>query len=353
MAKEIAKLLRTEMAADVTALPMLAKLLQAYGRKGDKVLAHITPEEARRLEDEGGSGTINPHTGLPEYFDGDFMTDTSQEMGSLEPAQAAQQFPEFYPQGEVPQAGEVTTFAPSEGGVIPTYGAPPTQDFFAARGLPAGTTPLEASVPSVPLSPAMAPGMQYQTPEQIAAAAQTAAPQEKGLFEGLTEGMTPQEKRNLLLRAGLGIGGGLLSGLQGRRATKQAQQAKQEIADVGKPYQEAGKRLQEQALRGELTPAGQQQVQAAQAQLAQSIERRGGVGAQQAATQIAALRQNLLDQQYNYGLKVAQIGDSYAVNAIRTGLTQDAGVASSMKAFGGALAGFYGMQPNVQPNVQA
>ena len=49
MAKEIAKLLRTEMAADVTALPMLAKLLQAYGRKGDKVLAHITPEEAQRL----------------------------------------------------------------------------------------------------------------------------------------------------------------------------------------------------------------------------------------------------------------------------------------------------------------
>jgi methylmalonyl-CoA mutase cobalamin-binding subunit len=71
MAKEIAKLLRTEMAADVTALPMLAKLLQAYGRKGDKVLAHITPEEAQRLEDEGGSGTINPHTGLPEYFDGE------------------------------------------------------------------------------------------------------------------------------------------------------------------------------------------------------------------------------------------------------------------------------------------
>lgn len=342
MAKEIAKLLRTEMAADVTALPMLAKLLQAYGRKGDKVLAHITPEEAQRLEDEGGSGTINPHTGLPEYFDGDFMTDTSQEMGSLEPAQAAQQFPEFYPQGEVPQAGEVTTFAPSEGGVIPTYGAPPTQDFFAARGLPAGTTPLEASVPSVPLSPAIAPGMQYQTPEQIAAAAQTAPPpQEKGILDKL--GLTKEQA----LRLGLGGLSALTTGLAGQRGIKQAQQAKQEIADIGKPYREKGAELQAAALRGELTPAGQQQLQAAQAQLAQGIERRGGVGAQQAATQVAAFRQNLLDQQYNYGLKVAQIGDAYAAQAIRTGLTQDQEMVRLMSNLAGTLGSVYGGMPNV------
>jgi len=344
MAKEIAKLLRTEMAADITALPMLAKLLQAYGRKGDKVLAHITPEEAQRLEDEGGSGTINPHTGLPEYFDGDFMTDTSQEMGSFTSEAAAQQFPEYYAQGEAPQAGESTRFAPSEGGVIPTY--EPTSssyspDFFASRGLPTGTVPAMAAAPSVPLDPALSPGMQYQTPEQIAAA----APQEKGFFDDLTKGMTPQEKRNLLLRSGLGIGGGLLGAYQGRQAQKRADQAKRQLEEIGRPYQEQGRQMQAAAQRGELTPAGQQQLQAAQAQLAQGIERRGGVGAQQAATQIAALRQNLLDQQYNYGLKVAQIGDSYAAQAVKVGLTQDAGVSSSMRAFGGALAGFYGSQP--------
>jgi hypothetical protein len=342
MAKEIAKLLRTEMAADVTALPMLAKLLQSYGRKGDKMLAHITPEEARMLEDEGGSGTINPNTGLPEYYDGDFMTDTSQEMGSFTPEAAAQQFPEYYPQGEVPQAGEVTTFAPSEGGVIPTYGAPQIQDFFAARGLPAGTTPLEASAPSVPLSPAMAPGMQYQTPEQIAAAAAAApAPQEKGFLDKL--GLTKEQA----LRLGLGGLGALTTGLAGQRGIRQAEQARREIADIGKPYQETGKQLQAQALRGELTPAGQQQVQAAQAQLAQGAERRGGVGAQQAATQIQAFRQNLLDQQYNYGLKVAQIGDAYAANAIRTGLTADQEMAKLMANITGTLGATLGGIPNV------
>jgi len=86
MAKEIAKLLRTEMAADVTALPMLAKLLQSYGRKGDKMLAHITPEEAQRLEDEGGSGTINPHTGLPEYFEGEDYYNYFSDGGAIDQA---------------------------------------------------------------------------------------------------------------------------------------------------------------------------------------------------------------------------------------------------------------------------
>jgi hypothetical protein len=38
------------------------------GRYGDTMLAHITPEEARMLRARGGSGTINPQTGLPEFW---------------------------------------------------------------------------------------------------------------------------------------------------------------------------------------------------------------------------------------------------------------------------------------------
>ena len=41
----------------------LAKL----GRNGDTQLAHINPQEAQMLKAMGGSGTINPYTGLPEY----------------------------------------------------------------------------------------------------------------------------------------------------------------------------------------------------------------------------------------------------------------------------------------------
>jgi hypothetical protein len=41
--------------------------LADMGRGPDTMLAHITPSEARLLRRRGGSGTINPNTGLPEY----------------------------------------------------------------------------------------------------------------------------------------------------------------------------------------------------------------------------------------------------------------------------------------------
>lgn len=46
----------------------VASYLAAQGRNGDTMLAHITPDEARLLKSRGGSGTINPVTGLPEFF---------------------------------------------------------------------------------------------------------------------------------------------------------------------------------------------------------------------------------------------------------------------------------------------
>jgi hypothetical protein len=44
-----------------------AEELRQQGRNGDTILAHINPTEAKMLEAMGGSGTINPRTGLPEY----------------------------------------------------------------------------------------------------------------------------------------------------------------------------------------------------------------------------------------------------------------------------------------------
>ena len=48
----------------------LAQDLPKYGRGGDTIVAHINPQEAEMLKAMGGSGTINPHTGLPEYLGG-------------------------------------------------------------------------------------------------------------------------------------------------------------------------------------------------------------------------------------------------------------------------------------------
>ena len=49
-------------------LATVANQLAAKGRYGDTMLAHINPREAEVLRQMGGSGTINPHTGLPEFF---------------------------------------------------------------------------------------------------------------------------------------------------------------------------------------------------------------------------------------------------------------------------------------------
>jgi hypothetical protein len=49
----------------------LADMIRRFGRGEDKILAHITPEEAAMLKEAGGSGEINPMTGLPEFQEED------------------------------------------------------------------------------------------------------------------------------------------------------------------------------------------------------------------------------------------------------------------------------------------
>jgi hypothetical protein len=47
----------------------LARLLASMGRNGDTILAHITPKEAEMLHQTTDGGSINPTTGLPEFYD--------------------------------------------------------------------------------------------------------------------------------------------------------------------------------------------------------------------------------------------------------------------------------------------
>ena len=55
------------MSHPTTNLKKAAGILASAGRGGDTVLAHINPQEASLLKSAGGSGTINPDTGLPEF----------------------------------------------------------------------------------------------------------------------------------------------------------------------------------------------------------------------------------------------------------------------------------------------
>jgi hypothetical protein len=325
----MSKLLMKSLKAD---LPALAELIRSQGRGKDTVLAHITPKEAALLKRRGGSGTINPDTGLPEFEDygGDYVSGYDIDYGAPVPApqaeipytepvaggysgktffpdmattqtanvpfdepvsraqaqQAAAQFPELYPGGKLPAPGEVTAFKPDQ------YG--------------------EATA-------------QYQQPQP-----------QKAWYEKL--GLSPKDLTRLGLGAALTGGLAATNVARTRQAAQQSQAARGEMAAIGKPYQEAGAQLSGAAQRGELTPASQQALQAAQAQIAQGVATRGGVGATQAQTQIAALRNLMLENQYNFGLKVSQIGDSYALGAIKTGMEADRYLNQANQQFYGTLA---------------
>ena len=56
---------------DPESLKGMASLLQQYGRNGDTMLAHINPKEAMLLNNVTDGGSVNPMTGMPEFFNDD------------------------------------------------------------------------------------------------------------------------------------------------------------------------------------------------------------------------------------------------------------------------------------------
>lgn len=335
MAK-LARVLKTDVMADLD-MKGLAQLLQSLGRKGDKILAHITPKEAEKLEKEGGAGTINPATGLPEFYDGDYSAEFDyayQPTVEQETAREAGGATEYTPSGDVnygisPSVETTGVYEPATTGMTTPYTP------YAGPAAPAAAP--AASMADTLAARGAAEGVGFEGapggPELTFPTGPSKA-EEKNILEKL--GLSTKDA----LKLGMGGVGALVAGLQGRAAQKRAQEAAAQTAAIGAPYQAEGRAQMAAAQRGELTPERQQQLQAAQAQIAQGIERRGGVGAMQAATQLQFFRNQLLQDQYNYGLKVAQLGDQYAANAIKVGLTQDQAVSQAMRGLATNLGEF-------------
>ena len=64
----------------------LAKDLGKLGREGDTELAHVNTWEANLLKAHGGSGSINPATGLREYKGGGGGGSTTETTQNIDPA---------------------------------------------------------------------------------------------------------------------------------------------------------------------------------------------------------------------------------------------------------------------------
>lgn len=300
----------TSVGADVR---QIAALLQAKAPQGH-MLAYITPKEAALLKAQGGSGEPDPETGIPSF---------QEEYGGNE----------FYSVADMPQESYAGPSSEAE-----TVGLPPqvSETISAAPPPEISTFPMGSQFePTITqdVAPApIAPGLNAPVPADIqqymdiGAGRATALPdlapaQDLGLMDRAAKA-TGLSKDTL---ARLGITGvqALLGGRQAAQAREAGQAGRREIQAVAAPYQAQGQSLQAAAQRGELTPTGQQAIQAARAQAAQGAERRGGVGAQQMEAQVQALRTQLLQQQYDYGLKLSGIGDQMALGAIRTGMQAD------------------------------
>jgi hypothetical protein len=309
----------TRMGADVR---QIARLLQAKAPEGH-MLAYITPEEAALLKSQGGSGKEHADTGIPSFED------------------ESMSFESNYPTGEAaPQP--VETPAPVE--APPAYSsAAPAASFDYRQFIP------QAAPTAAPTITAEPTGKTTYGPaygEIPSLDKPTAAPTEPSFLDKLKTGLTKEETL-----AKLGIGGvqALLGGLASRKAAEQGQAGKQEMQALAAPYQQQGKQLATAAQRGELTPTGQQQLQAVQAQVAQQATARGGVGAQQAAAQIESFRNQLLQQQYDYGLKLSGIGDQIALGAIKTGMQADQYVNNLTSSYYNNIARtLYGAPPVTQ-----
>lgn len=349
-----AKALKIDSMSNLS-LPALAQILEKEGRNGDMMLAHITPAEAVLLAQKGGAATINPKTGLPEFYTSyeDFGADSYMKGYDYE-APTYQAAPDYTP--TLGRSEDYTGGGYEYDGYTPSFEdtRAPAVDYTAKEYLPAasvgadtyeykdftGVQPLYAGEEAIR---ATLPGV-----EGAAAAAGEApggpkeylkkAIEEIKDFTGLSEDTLKK----------LGIAG--ITGLSGiitsAKARKEGQAARKEQEALAAPYRARGAELTGAARRGELTPQGQQSLQAAQARLAQDAAARGGVGAQQAATQIENLRQQMLAQQYDLGLKVSSIADNIALGAIRTGMQADQLINQANQDFFTQMAQILGGQPS-------
>lgn len=153
--------------------------------------------------------------------------------------------------------------------------------------------------------------------------------------KGIGEGAPSPEKAGLfgdlktadLLKIALGLGGGFMGMQAQQRAAQEAAAARREyeeasrkaageIKTLAQPYLTMGAPALSMAAQGALSPAQQQQYQAAQARLAQQAAKTGGVGAIQSQQALQNIYQQALQNQQTMALQLLGPGNQLAYSAL-------------------------------------
>ena len=298
----------------------LAEMLRQMGRGRDTVLAHITPEEAQMLLDAGGSGEINPNTGLPEFQEDDFLYGSefdpyggqavTSASGGITPEAEA-----YYTQNAFPQPAGQTDFGPTDRFFGQDFQAQPQMDigFGPGRFAPEYT---RRDVSGMELD-------QFQ--RQIEGAG--AAPGLAETLESKLGGVSDLAAKYPRLAQAAGYSAqGLIGMLQAARARKQGRDEAARLSALGAPLRAQGESLRQQALSGTLTPQQAAQQEGQRARLRQSAAGRGAVTGTQAGmieTQLGRQRSELSQVNLNNALKQLNLANAYDEAAIKAAMAAD------------------------------
>jgi len=321
----LAKLLQVDMG-----LPDMAKRLAAAGRGKDTILAHINPKEAKLLKSRGGSGKINPDTGIMEF-------DSTE--GEAEATQYQQQEAAAQPQ---------QSYAPAA--------QDPAQQQAAAQqqtAAPAPATQLPSQLPSV------------ETPSPQVAAEfnkQTAAPT-GGFMAGVRNFGNQLGELNKALSPVtpyLKGAGALYGAVQGNKASEQMQQQaaanEAEIRRLSEPYRQQGQQLVALGQAGGLTPQQQRALEIQRAVASQQMAASGvtgGTSQQQLEANLQRQAGEFAQQNIDRGMKLMGISDEYIMKAMNTGYAQNKDAQALSQDFFRSIAQFLEPEANTSPTQQA
>jgi hypothetical protein len=314
----------------------LAELLRQMGRGPDNMLAHITPEEAQMLLDSGGSGRMNPMTGLPEFQpeDYNFEVDDQYDIGfgpgqftpPTQPADiqgmAPDQFERFTGQqpmftGEGSLAPEnfqpfADSFQPFADSFQP--GNVPLQQEFVGGGAPIPMVTADAverynmgrgQLATAPVAPAPAPPQQPISPLQ-----QQSFRQEYPML-------------SRLLTTGVAS---LPAAYFAGRARREGRGAESELRAMAQPIREQAEALRQQALAGGLTPQQARQEEARRASMRQAASTRNATSGTQKAmieNTLARERSGLAQTNLENAMRQLNLANTVSEAAIRARLASD------------------------------
>lgn len=333
---------------------LMAEALRRMGRRGDTVLAHITPEEADMLMQAGGAGSINPDTGLPEFarrgysdFEdgGDFVRSTQSDILRTiqsQPVSAttrAESVPmdvgfesrplERTVRADIPQQrlnpqvdfGYMPPVRTDESAYAPARQRT-AEDFYGrltpVEDMTSSYTPRGYQIPS------------YLTEFQPITDQMT-APTERTLAQRAESGL--QELRDVLdrypnlTRAGTAGANILAQTLLFNQANREMQRAVEETRRAAQPFRAAQAEAMSRATGEGLTPEQQQELETEQARARQGLTERnlqtGSAAAGVLAAQARRARSIARKSSFDEALRLANIADQYDRRALELELQRD------------------------------